>query len=802
MKQSLLRLLTGFSNSEEKKDLRHYKNEAFYRISLLFISIGLLPICYGAFMFFKDNNVIAGLLEILFYLVILISLLSKRISITKKKYIFISCIFLLGLMLLFIVGPLGSGLIVMFSAFGLAAFLLNRKQNILFIYISLFTFIVISVLLYLGLLDRLAISLYKDSWYIVAISTQCLVMLFVLIINNLFDSIENQIEEIEKNSKTTTESERSKSVLLSNLPGMAYRCHYDRDWTMQFVSDGCMNLTGYPPESLINNKEVSFNTLITSVYREPLWREWERIITEKLPFKYEYEITTAGGEHKWVLEMGEVIYDEQKQVEALEGIILDISEKKKYEEETKQLLARTHSMINDHDTVMLLFELETLKIIEANPAASSFYGYSKEELLSMTTRQINAMNKEEAAEMLLRAVNKGQRFSAVPHRLKSGELRLVDVYSSPIEYDNRIVIFSIIIDVTEREKIAKENEFLAYHDYLTGLYNRRFLADEFSRRTVNKEYPITLFLGDIDGFKTFNDTLGQAAGDKVLKEIATTLQGLIDQGDMLARIGGDEFAILVSGKNEEEVSQYLVMLNNEFDQDNSPQNSTLASVSWGYGIQTSEQDTLDQIREKAETLMNNRKFYNQKSKRSKMVDVIMETLFIKSEREKRHSERVGRLCEGIARAMRLSKSEIDKVRVAGFLHDIGKIGIEEAVLNKPGKLDNQEWEIMKLHPSKSAEILIKTKEYNDIAEIVLFHHERMDGYGYPGGFSGDEIPMMARIVAVCDAYDAMTEQRIYRKPLSKEEAIAELKRCSGTQFDSRIVDLFVNQFLADNEDFG
>lgn len=128
-----------------------------------------------------------------------------------------------------------------------------------------------------------------------------------------------------------TESERSKSVLLANLPGLAYRCNYDRDWTMQYVSEGCYELTGYAPESLLNNKELSFNDLITPEYRETLSKEWVRVLAEQLPFRHEYEIVTASGEKKWVIEMGEGIFDEQGQVIALEGIIFDISKRKKYE---------------------------------------------------------------------------------------------------------------------------------------------------------------------------------------------------------------------------------------------------------------------------------------------------------------------------------------------------------------------------------------------------------------------------------------------------------------------------------------
>lgn len=171
-----------------------------------------------------------------------------------------------------------------------------------------------------------------------------------MIVSHLQDLSDNNsshiclIEDITSKKKMNDaliESERSKSVLISNLPGMAYRCNYDKNWTMQFVSDGCIKLTGYAPESLINNKDISFNALITPEYREPLWKEWERIIAKKLPFRYEYEITAANGDRKWVLELGEGVYDEKDHVEMLEGIILDISDRKEIE---KKLI-----YTNEHD---------------------------------------------------------------------------------------------------------------------------------------------------------------------------------------------------------------------------------------------------------------------------------------------------------------------------------------------------------------------------------------------------------------------------------------------------------------------
>lgn len=148
------------------------------------------------------------------------------------------------------------------------------------------------------------------------------------------------------------ESERSKYVLLTHLPGLAYRCNYDRDWTMQYVSEGCYDLTGYPPESLLYNRDLSFNELISPEYRELLWNEWKRILKERKPFKYEYEIITAAGEKKWVLEMGQGIYNDKGEVEALEGIVLDISDRKAVEDALKYN--------NEHDKWTGLYNREYL----------------------------------------------------------------------------------------------------------------------------------------------------------------------------------------------------------------------------------------------------------------------------------------------------------------------------------------------------------------------------------------------------------------------------------------------------------
>ncbi len=476
------------------------------------------------------------------------------------------------------------------------------------------------------------------------------------------------------------------------------------------------------------------------------------------------------------------------------------AKKKEKGEETERLLRNTQSMINNHQAVMLLIEPVTGSIIEANKAATDFYGYTKDELLHMTIQDIILLDKEEVRAMRLKALTQDRNSFTCPHRLKNGTARLVDVFSSPIEYNDKKVLFAIIFDVTQKEEIARQNQYMAYHDHLTGLYNRRYFEEEFKRQVENGAFPVGLLVGDVDGFKVFNDTYGHAEGDRVLKRIAENLRTLVGNDGILARIGGDAFAILVSGKDMAGMIRYLDRLNQQSDHAyGDPSLHETITISWGYALQKEREDTLDSLDKEAEAFMYNRKFYSNRSLKSKTVNTIMQTLFTKSEREKKHSDHVGLLSQAIARHMQLSNEEVNRIRVAGFLHDIGKIGIDEAILNKTGKLDASEWEIMKMHPVKSAGILDKTQEYQDISDIVISHHERYDGKGYPGKFQGEDIPLEARIIAVADTYDAITNDRPYRKPLEKNAAIEEMKRSAGTQLDPKIVSALIEMLTNENE---
>ena len=467
------------------------------------------------------------------------------------------------------------------------------------------------------------------------------------------------------------ESERSKSVLLSHLPGMAYRCLDDPDWTMQFVSEGCFALTGYLPGSLLGNRDLSFNDLIHPDYREQLRKEWDRILALRLPFRHEYEIITAAGEYKWVLEMGQGIYNAQGDVEALEGIVIDITE-------SKRQLA-----------------------------------------------QIQHMNN---------------------------------------------------------------------HDFLTGAYSRKYFEEAKHRLDAEGCYPLSIIIADINGIRMLNNAFGYELGDRVIAQIAKILQRCCREGDILSRTGGDEFGILLPHTDQEESYRLVQQMKQACESADlrGVNDSVHISLSLGCGTKAAPEESIDSIEREAEENLHKNKILEQKSYHNAMLTSIMATMNVRSQETEEHAQRLVALSRMIGSHLALPQQSLDDLQLFAMLHDIGKVGIDDRILNKPGKLSEEEWIIMKRHPEIGYRIAISLPELSSIAEYILTHHERWDGMGYPKGLMGEEIPLLSRILAVADAYDAMTEERVYRKKRSKAEAMEEIMNNSGTQFDPAIVEIFAH----------
>jgi diguanylate cyclase (GGDEF)-like protein/putative nucleotidyltransferase with HDIG domain len=300
-------------------------------------------------------------------------------------------------------------------------------------------------------------------------------------------------------------------------------------------------------------------------------------------------------------------------------------------------------------------------------------------------------------------------------------------------------------------------------------------------------------MADVNGLKLTNDAFGHVAGDELLIEVAEVFKKVCRADDIAARIGGDEFILLLPKTDRYEAEQLLKRLREAFFHIENMK--VIVSVSFGLGVKSDEIQSMTDVFANAEDAMYREKLTESKSMRSETIKIIVQTLHGKHDMEKDHSEKVGQLSQALARAYGLNSEEVKEIGIAGLLHDIGKIGIDEKLLNKEDALNQSEWIEVKRHPEIGYQILRSVNEFVEIAEFILSHHERIDGNGYPRKLVGEEIPLQSRILMIADAYDAMTSYRPYKNALSDEEAIEELIRHSGTQFDEKLVKVFVEKVL-------
>ena len=365
---------------------------------------------------------------------------------------------------------------------------------------------------------------------------------------------------------------------------------------------------------------------------------------------------------------------------------------------------------------------------------------------------------------------------------------------------NIISLWGAAQDITERKKAEEKLVYISFHDHLTDLYNRRFFEEELKRLDKDCNLPISIIMCDINGLKLVNDSFGHYSGDALLKKAAETIKKACREEDVIARIGGDEFVVILP-KTDSDNTQQVSNRIKDLASKEKVANIEL-SISYGHDTKTLDTQSIVEIIANAENNMYRHKLSERSSMRSKTIDLIMNALFEKSNRAAIHSNRVSSLCKAIGSKMNFDKESVNQIGIAGLIHDIGKIGIDEKILNKPGSLTADEKVEIERHPEIGWRLLSSTNEFSVLAQFVLSHHEKWDGSGYPHGIKGKEIPLESRIIAVADAYDAMTSERSYRKALCKDAATKELTRCSGTQFDPEIVDVFVNQVLSDNSDLG
>lgn len=432
------------------------------------------------------------------------------------------------------------------------------------------------------------------------------------------------------------------------------------------------------------------------------------------------------------------------------------------------------------------------KFLLVNSQFERYTGYTQEELLgtdalSLIVPEERNMVKRNAVMML-----KGKR--SLPYEFKivnkNGETRWVVETVTSIRYQGERATLGSIMDATERKKMEEQLKYLSFHDKLTGLYNRAYFEEELKRLDIARQLPLSIIMGDVNGLKLVNDVFGHHKGDKLLINIAKVLRNNCRREDILCRWGGDEFAILLPKTDRKFAEKICVRIRNaccEAEKEPIP-----LSISLGTATKEEVDQDVWKVIKKAEDRMYRRKFLESKSTRSSVINFLQESLSEKTNETEKHVQRLKEYSLEMGRVLELPINELDKLVLLSSLHDIGKIAIPNNILEKPGKLTPEEWKTMKKHCEIGYRIVQSIPELAHIAEEILSHHERWDGTGYPRGLKGEEIPLLARILAIVDAYDVMINGRNYKKAVSQQEAIKELRRCAGSQFDPKLVEIFIS----------
>jgi diguanylate cyclase (GGDEF)-like protein len=341
----------------------------------------------------------------------------------------------------------------------------------------------------------------------------------------------------------------------------------------------------------------------------------------------------------------------------------------------------------------------------------------------------------------------------------------------------------------------EEISFLSYSDKLTGLKNRAHMERLFSVLDKNKDTKYHIIMGDLNGLKLTNDALGHLEGDKLLCLVSKILTESCEPDDIVSRWGGDEFVILIMNKNDAYADNVIDRIKDKCE--NGMEFHFKISIAWGHASPDEENQDTEAVMSLAEKRMYRNKLMEDKSARSTAINSLLQTLNAKHSETEEHTIRIKNLSYKLGKRIGLTSEKLDELELLSSLHDIGKIGIPEHVLMKPGKLTEEEWTIMKTHCEIGYRIASSSPEFAHIANDILAHHERYDGTGYPNGLKGEQIPLLARIINIVDSFDVMTHKRVYKEAFDRDYVREEYKRCAGTQFDPNIAKEFIKMLEED-----
>jgi diguanylate cyclase (GGDEF)-like protein/PAS domain S-box-containing protein len=557
----------------------------------------------------------------------------------------------------------------------------------------------------------------------------------------------------------------------------------DLDYNIKSWNQGAEKIYGYKAQEILGK---SAYILASSERHHELDEYTSKALHEKSPIHYEtVRLRKDGSKVDLMISISPVI-DDYDNILGISVIAHDISDRIR----SREMLKR-YKMLSDSTTDVILFVgYPDGRIIEANQAAIEAFGYDAQELLSLTIHDLRDESDIEDIGIQLEKALKGIRFETI-HRRKDGSTFPVEVNSIGGVLEGQQVLLSICRDITERKRFEEQLKYLSRHDHLTGLYNRMVFDEKLIQLEKNPPYPFAVVICDIDGLKMINDTFGHEAGDRFIKAAANNIKKAVRKQDFLARTAGDEFAIIMPHADKDIAEKTIEKIRQATKKCKEHRLPIPLYVSIGYAIVDDENTLIKEAQKTAENNMYREKLHHGRSKKSSIIKTLVKMLEARDIITQGHSHRTEKLAVKLAQMMNMNQRQIDDIKLLAIFHDIGKVGVPDNILFKKGPLTYEERLKMQRHTEIGHRIAVSSPELAHISDWILLHHEWWDGNGYPLGIKGEEIPLECRILAIVDAYDAMTKNRPYRSAMTHEEAMAELKRCAGTQFDPSLVELFL-----------
>lgn len=565
----------------------------------------------------------------------------------------------------------------------------------------------------------------------------------------------------------------------------------DREGRIIRFNRTCELITGYLFTEAVNR--FYWDLLLQEEERELAKSYFLNLQPDHFPYELENTWVMKDGSTRQILCSNAALLDEDGKIRYHIGTGIDVTERNNAEKKLRETNEKLRALIHASPLAVISLSLQGL-VKSWSSAAEKIFGWSEREVLN-SLLPIFTM-AEESFSVLLDNVSRGKYFNNKEfkcHR-KNGAAVYVSLSAAPLRSYNGSIngIMIIADDITERRQAEEQLRYLSFHDSLTGLYNRAFFEEELKRLNTARQLPLSIVIGDVNGLKLINDTFGHGEGDKYLQSIAVILKESCRQEDVICRWGGDEFALLLPKTDQKIAAGICERIKQACN--HSEEHLFPLSISLGMITKNNEVEDIFEKLKKAEDRMYSNKVLDSKNACTSVIGALQTALSENTRETEEHILKIQSNALLLGYALELSIDELDCLTILSPMHDIGMIALPPEVVNKEGIFTRKEREIMKQHSEIGYRIARAVPELSHIADIILSHHERWDGKGYPRGLQGEDIPLVARIFAVAESFEAITSGRSYQKAGSKSAALAELQKNAGRQFDPKIVKKFAELF--------